>query len=167
MTIQIDTREKARAIKDITQYFEENEIAYFHSKLYIGDYMNIDNPRLIIDRKQNLSELCTNVTSDHDRFRRELLKAKDNGIQLVILIEHGKDTECLEDVIFWENPRSKKRVKIDGKYQTIKTKATSGQTLYNILCTLERKYGVKYAFCDKEHTGHEIVRILSGEQRRD
>lgn len=163
MTIQIDSREKARAIKNILQFFDENEITYFQSKLYIGDYMSMDNPRLIIDRKQNLNELCSNVTSDHDRFRKELLKAKNNGIQLVILVEHGKGIECLEDVIFWKNPRSEKRVKVDGKFQTVKTKATTGQTLYNILCTLERKYGVKYAFCDKENTGHEIVRILSGE----
>ena len=163
MTIQIDSREKARAIKNILQFFDESEITYFQSKLYIGDYMSMDNPRLIIDRKQNLNELCSNVTSDHDRFRKELLKAKNNGIQLVILVEHGKGIECLEDVIFWKNPRSEKRVKVDGKFQTVKTKATTGQTLYNILCTLERKYGVKYVFCDKENTGHEIVRILSGE----
>ena len=163
MTIQIDSREKARAIKNILQFFDDSEITYFQSKLYIGDYMSMDNPRLIIDRKQNLNELCSNVTSDHDRFRKELLKAKNNGIQLVILVEHGKGIECLEDVIFWKNPRSEKRVKVDGKFQTVKTKATTGQTLYNILCTLERKYGVKYVFCDKENTGREIVRILSGE----
>ena len=51
----------------------------------VGDYMNYDNPRLIIDRKQNLSELCNNVCQDHDRFRKELRFAQDNDIQLVIL----------------------------------------------------------------------------------
>lgn len=58
MIIQIDSREKARAIKKIVEEFERWGISHPVSKLMVGDYMNYDNPRLIIDRKQNLSELC-------------------------------------------------------------------------------------------------------------
>lgn len=94
MIIQIDSREKARAITKIVAEFDRQNITHPVSKLMVGDYMNYDNPRLIIDRKQNLSELCNNVCNDHDRFRRELILAQKNEIQLVILVEHGKGITC-------------------------------------------------------------------------
>lgn len=109
MIIQIDSREKARAITKIVAEFDRQNITHPVSKLMVGDYMNYDNPRLIIDRKQNLSELCNNVCNDHDRFRRELILAQKNEIQLVILVEHGKGITCLQDVAWWDNPRRWKR----------------------------------------------------------
>lgn len=126
----------------------------------VGDYMNYDNPRLIIDRKQNLTELCSNVCQDHVRFRNELLLSQELGVQLVILVEHGKGIRCLEDVIWWNNPRRHKRVQIGGRWQTVETKAMEGDVLYKILCTQQRKYGVRFLFCDKSETGREIIRIL-------
>ena len=56
MTIQIDSREKARAIQKIVEEFDRRGIRHPVSKLMVGDYMNYDNPRLVIDRKQNLTE---------------------------------------------------------------------------------------------------------------
>lgn len=163
MIIQIDSREKARAITKIVSEFDRQGITHPVSKLMVGDYMNYDNPRLIIDRKQNLSELCSNVCQDHERFRRELILAQKNEIQLVFLVEHGKGIAQLPDVIWWENPRRWKRRKNPdtGRWEEIETKAMTGQTLYKILCTQERKYGCRFLFCDKEQTGAEIVRILS------
>lgn len=162
MIIQIDSREKAKAIQKIIEEFDRQGIKHPVSKLMVGDYMNYDNPRVIVDRKQNLTEVCSNVCQDHDRFRRELVLAKENGIQLIILCEHGKDIKSLEDVIFWKNPRSEKRKKIDGKWQTVHTNAMKGDVLYKILTTLEEKYGVRFEFCDKDETGRKIVEILGG-----
>ena len=109
MNIQIDSREKARAIRVIVEEFDRRGVDHFVSKLYVGDYMNYDNPRLIIDRKQNLTELCSNVCQGHSRFRNEILRAQEHGIQMIILCEHGKGIEQLEDVIWWDNPRRHKR----------------------------------------------------------
>ena len=162
MIIQIDSREKAKAIQKIIAEFDRQGIKHPVSKLMVGDYMNYDNPRVIVDRKQNLTEVCSNVCQDHDRFRRELVLAKENGIQLIILCEHGKDIKSLEDVIFWKNPRSEKRKKIDGKWQTVHTNAMKGDVLYKILTTLQEKYGVRFEFCDKDETGRKIVEILGG-----
>ena len=162
MIIQIDSREKARAIKEIIKEFDRQGITHPVSKLMVGDYMNYDNPRLIIDRKQNLSELCSNVCQDHERFRRELMLAMQNEIQIVFLVEHGKGIKQLADVIWWDNPRRWKRRKnpCTGKWEEIETKAMTGETLYKILRTQERKYGCKFLFCDKKQTGEEIIRIL-------
>ena len=161
MTIQIDSREKARAIQKILAAFDGAGVRHFISKLYVGDYMNMDNPRIIIDRKQNLTELCANVCQNHDRFRKELIRARDAGIQMIILCEHGKDIKQLEDVIFWNNPRGTKRVKTAHGWETQKTKAMTGETLYKILETMSRKYNVQFLFCDKDHTGQRIMELLN------
>lgn len=164
MDIQIDSREKARAIRKIIKTFDENGINHFYSKLLVGDYMSLDNPRLIIDRKQNLQELCGNVCQQHERFKRELLKAMEAGIQLVILVEHGPEITCLEDVYFWKNPRKHEvrwRV-VDGKREKyiVSEKAVDGNQLYKSLCTIRDRYHVRFEFCEKKDTGKEIIRIL-------
>lgn len=164
MIIQIDSREKAKAIQQIIAEFDRQGIKHPVSKLMVGDYMNYDNPRVIVDRKQNLTELCSNVCQDHERFRRELLLAQEHDIQLIILCEHGEGIESLEDVIFWDNPRGTKRKYINGQWQTVETKAMKGEVLYKILTTQEEKYGVKFVFCTKEETGAEIVRLLSNDE---
>ena len=162
MIIQIDSREKARAIKNIVAEFDRRGINHPISKLMVGDYMNYDNPRLIIDRKQNLSELCSNVCQDHERFRRELLLAQENEIKIIFLVEHGNGINCLEDVIWWNNPRRFKRVidQVTGKWKEVETKAMQGETLYKILRTQERKYGCRFLFCDKKDTGKRIIELL-------
>ena len=154
MQIQIDTREKQRAIKNIISYFDKRNIGHFSSKLYVGDYMSLDNPRLIIDRKQNLLELTQNVCQGYTRFTNELKKAKDMDIKLVILCQHGKGIETLEDVKKWENPRLETSPYV-----------LSGGGLHKRLCMLSEKYGVEFEFCRPLETGKRIVEIL-GEMKR-
>lgn len=165
MQIMIDTREKQHAIKRILSEFEKHGIQSISSKLYVGDYMSLDNPRLIIDRKQNLQELCGNVCQQHERFKRELLKAMDAGIQLIILIEHGKDIKSIEDVYFWKNPR-----KHEVRWRTVNekkeryvasSKAVDGNQLYKSLCTIRDRYNVRFEFCEKNDTGKKIIELLS------
>lgn len=165
MNIQIDSREKAKAIQRIITEFSNQGVDYFVSKLYVGDYMNYDNPRLIIDRKQSLLELCGNVCQDHQRFRDEILRANEHGIQLIFLCEHGKGVECLEDVIWWDNPRRIERYKDlkTGRWMQRETKAITGEKLYKILSTIQRKYGCRFLFCKKEETGKRIIELLGGE----
>lgn len=165
MDIQIDSREKARAIRKIVQTFEKEGIKHFSSKLLVGDYMSLDNPRVIIDRKQNLQELCGNVCQQHERFKRELIRAMDAGIQLIILVEHGPDIKSVEDVYFWKNPR-KHEVRwkmVNGKREryVVSAKAADGEQLYKSLCTIRDRYNVRFEFCEKKDTGKRIVELLS------
>lgn len=154
MIIQIDSREKAKAIKKIIAEFERQNVKYYVSKLYVGDYMSLDNPHVLIDRKQNLSEICGNVggsTAEHERFRNELLRAKDAGLSVIILIEHGDGVKCLEDVQLWDNPRLKTH-----------PNATTGVKLYKILKTMRDKYDLRFEFCNKDQTGQRIIELLNG-----
>ena len=152
MVIQIDSREKTRAISRTLEHFDGRGIKYLISKLPVGDYMSYDNPRLVVDRKQSLSEVCQNVCQDHARFRRELERAGEYGIKLVFLVEHGGKIKTLEDVQHWTNPRLKDH-----------PLAMSGERLYKVMLTMQNKYGIEWRFCDKRHTAERIIEILSME----
>lgn len=156
MDIQIDSREKARAITKIISYFDANNIRHYSSKLFVGDYMSLDNPRLIIDRKQNLQELVGNVCQQHKRFTAELQRAQDTGIKIIILCEHGGNIKSLYDVNFWYNPRLK-----------TSPLAVSGQRLFKILFTMSKTYNVDFVFCDKIKTGAKIIELLTEGKTED
>ncbi|MDE7297342.1 MAG: ERCC4 domain-containing protein [Lachnospiraceae bacterium] len=167
MDIVVDTREKQKAIRGILAEFAKEDVRTVSSKLYVGDYMSLDNPRLVIDRKQNLTELCGNVCQQHVRFRAELARAQEHGIRLLILCEHGRGIRDLPDVAFWRNPRGIKRVRQNGAWVNLATRAMQGETLYKALVTMEKKYGCRFLFCEKSETGRVILDILSGRRKTD
>lgn len=176
MIIQIDSREKARAIKKIEAEFDRQGIQHPISKLIVGDYMNYDNPRLIVDRKQNLTEVCGNLTQQHERFRREALLAKELGIQLVILVEDGLKVKSLADVESWVNPRRwqycKKygistRGNVDAEIEEFircggAKQPTPGPQLAKMMRTMAERYGIQWEFCCKNDTGKRIIELLGG-----
>lgn len=164
MQIQVDTREHNKEWERIKGQFDALGVQYFRSKMYVGDYQSLDNPRLVIDRKKDLQEICGNVCQQHERFKAELLRAKEQGIKLVILCEHGADIKSLEDVFFWQNPR-KYQIRwktVNGKRvkDVISAKAVDGNQLYKSLCTIRDRYNVDFVFCQKEETGQKIIDIL-------
>lgn len=150
MTIQIDSREHKFELARIQKQLTRAGCKTIVSKLYVGDYQSLDNPRLVVDRKKDLQELCGNVCQQHERFKNELIRALEAGIQIIILCEHGADVQSLEDVYFWDNPRLKKS-----------PKATSGESLYRSLCTIRDRYNVIFEFCTKRETGKRIMELLS------
>lgn len=150
MTIQIDSREHKFELARIQKQLTKAGCKTIVSKLYVGDYQSLDNPRLAVDRKKDLQELCGNVCQQHERFKNELIRAMEAGIQIIILCEHGADVQSLEDVYFWDNPRLKKS-----------PKATSGESLYRSLCTIRNRYNVRFEFCTKRETGKKIMELLS------
>ncbi len=173
MVIQIDTREKPDVIKNIIAEFDRQSVKYFRSKLHVGDYINLDNPRLAIDRKHNLAELCANTSdvpkkdstgcfkrypngeleTELKRFTDELKRANDIGIKLIVLCEHGGKIKTLSDVANWQNPRLKES-----------PLAVSGERLYKKLYMLSKTYNVEFVFCDKKSTGKKIIELLGGEK---
>ena len=166
MQVQVDTREHKSEWERIQKQFDTLGVQYFRSKLYVGDYQSLDNPRMVIDRKKDLNELCGNVCQQHDRFKAELIRAMQQNIKIVILVEHGEDVKSLEDVYFWENPRKHEVIwkTVNGKrVKTVRSaKAIDGMQLYKSLCTIRDRYNVDFEFCTKEETGKRIVEILGG-----
>ena len=167
MQIQVDSREHKKEWERISKQFDALGVKYFRSKLYVGDYQSLDKPRLVIDRKKDLQELCGNVCQQHERFKAELVRAIQSGIKIVILCEHGEDIKTMEDVWFWQNPRKHRIIwkTVNGKKvkTVISDKAVDGNQLYKSLCTIRDRYNVDFVFCTKEETGAKIVEILSND----
>ena len=150
LNVLMDTREKPKAVQTIMKQFEAAGVRVIRTKLWVADYQLFDNPHLVVDRKQNLSELCNNVVQDHKRFRDELIRAQEVGISVVVLVEHGGGIKSLEDVPNWVNPRLK-----------VSPLAVSGERLYKILKAMEYTYKVRFEFCTKAQTGKRILQILT------
>lgn len=159
MELIVDTREKDRAIRKIIAEFDKQNIAYDSHSLYIGDYMNLDNARRVVDRKQNLSELYTNMChegkkgknySSCQRFRKELERSNRMRVCIIFLIEHGDGIKCLEDVKKWHNPQLNKN-----------PYAWTGEYMYNQMRLLLKQYPfIRFRFCTKEETGQKIIELL-------
>ena len=170
ITIQIDSREKTHAISHITKYFDMNNIKYYTNKLLVADYCNLHNPTIMCDRKMSLIEIQNNITIGHQRFRNELILAQENGIKLIVLIEESQ-IKTLEDVRDkYVNPRMKQwamaRKRALNKGLEFKQRPPlSGKQIYEILNTMEQKYGCKFMFCRKEEMAKKIIELLTTDRK--
>ena len=149
MVIIVDTREKPRAIVKILAEFDRQGVKYVRRALNFADYFNPEKPGVIIDRKQNLLEVTSNVVQERARFLREVERCGRAGCHLIVLIEHSPRIRKLEDVIAWKNPRLK-----------VSPLAVSGERLFRIMKAMEIKYGIEWQFCGKAQTGKRIIEIL-------
>lgn len=147
-----DTRQKPEKNFGIRCQLEELGFTVERCRLYAGDYVFADNGKIAIDTKQNLQEVVGNVTTQHERFKAECIRAKEAGIQLIILIAEPKIT-CLADVFGWFNPRL-----------IYSKKATTGRQLGKILYSMRDKYGVDFQFCKSDEIGKRIVELLGGNE---
>ena len=144
--IYVDTREHPSAIRNILATFDRQGIAHELRKLDVGDYRLDTNPALAIDRKQSLGEVCTNLCSpgDKGRFWREVQRAREQRIKLIVLCEHGKGVRSIEDVAKWRNTYG----------------LVSGRDLMEAIYKCHISYGVEFLFCDKCETGDRIIELL-------
>lgn len=149
MIIQIDSREQK--YDHVTKYFDSQGIKWVRSKCVVGDYVNLENPMVVIDRKKDLQEVAGNVCQQHDRFVRELELAKELGYKMIILVEEPNITS-LNRVPSWYNWRKKTN-----------PKAINGKTLFKIMKTMQEKYDITWEFTTKENCGKRIVELLGGE----
>lgn len=116
-----------------------------------------------VDVKQNLQEVYGNLIHDHDRFRRECIRAKDSGIRLVVLVEEAGIT-TLEGVKDWINPRvTAYNQAVENGRPHAKASPISSKRLYGIMRTMEENYGIQFQFCHKRSTGKRIIEILTEE----
>lgn len=149
IVLQIDSREQK--YDHVLKYLDDNGIKHVRSKCVVGDYVNLENPMRVIDRKKDLQEVAGNVCQQHDRFIRELELAKELGYKMTVLVEEPNIKE-LVDVCGWYNWRKKKN-----------PRAVSGKTLYKIMKTISDKYDISWEFTSKQNCGKRIVELLGGD----
>ena len=151
----VDTREHANIVKPILKYFDSVGVPYERSKLLFGDFMDFNNPSIVVDRKRNIAELAKNCTVEAERFKKELERAQRANSRLVILVEQNryKDRDewvrvnDIADLMLWSNPHT-----------TIR-----GEKVFRVLSAWVNKYDIEVRFCDKRVTGRKILEILYGE----
>ena len=145
-----DTRNKPSKNAHIVKQLNELGHKVMRSKLLVGDYSWSTNQSICIDTKQNLSELCSNVIQDHERFRNECIRAQEAGIQLIVLV--ADDTiKDLSGVFTWKNPR-----------RFYSKRAITGRQLGKILYSMRDKYNVQFEFTITDNIGKRIIELLGG-----
>lgn len=149
--ILCDTRQKKDKNRYIDDQLEHLGYKVDRCKLYTGDYTWATDQSICVDTKANMGEIESNLIQDHKRFREECVRAKEAGIQLVILIQDQK-IKSVTDVFGWYNPRKR-----------FSPKAVSGRQLGKMMVSMEQKYGVKFEFCTKNEVGQRIVKLLGGD----
>lgn len=143
----VDSREKWTQSGDggrMAAYFS----AHCHwrvEKLDVGDYM-MEGGTITIDRKQNLDELAKNLTNpaDHARFMREVRRAREKGLKLIVLCECGGKVKSIPDVAGWRS-----------KYSPV-----TGRYIMERIYQVHISYGVEFLFCDKRQTPGKILELL-------
>lgn len=170
MTIIEDTRQQINKHKIENEQLIQLGAKLLRSKLPVGDYANIKNMSIVIDSKKDLQECVGNICGkEHARFRRECQLAQDNGIKLIVLVEHGWGIKSIEDVAMWRNPRidtwERKVKSMQRKCISIAglKPPTCGETLSKAMKTMQAKYGVEFMFCSRGDAGKKILEILGGE----
>ena len=106
-------------------------------------------------------ELAKDIMSrDHERFRKECIRAQEQGIQLVVLIEEMPPYGRLPlwKVPTWETSDRYHRkgdpmTKIDPK------------ALTKAMITMWQKYGVWFEFCTRRQSPARVIKILKGDLR--
>lgn len=152
MKLIVDSREKwtqpGSTDRHIPDWFEKHGIEYEVRKLDVADYMIEGHPELVVDRKISMEEIARNLMNRNDsaRFWREVRRAHEQHIKLVILCECGGQIKSINNVTKWKS-----------KYSPV-----TGRRLINEMIRLEAAYGVVWQFCDKRSTARRIVEILSG-----
>lgn len=147
MTIIEDTRQKSGMHELKHQHFEEMGVELVRNMLPFGDYAL--PPSISVDTKADMAEIASNIGSDHKRFKRECIAARDAGCQLIILVENTDGIACVNDVHKWVNPEL-----------IYRPRAITGDRLQKAMLTMNERYGVRFEFCRPEESAKRIMELL-------
>ena len=149
--LQEDTRNKSDKHSTKHEGWAASGVAVVRSKLAFGDYALV--PAASVDTKRDIQELAQDVFQQHDRFRRELVGARDAGTKLYILTENDEGIRSLADLAAW-----KESAKQFAKRKGAQVRIDGGR-----LATMESKYGATFLFCAPDESAALIVELLRKE----
>lgn len=147
MTIIEDTRQKSGMHELKHQHFEEIGVKLVRNMLPFGDYAL--PPSISIDTKADMAEIANNIGSDHKRFKKECIAARDAGCQLIILVENTEGISSVNEVHRWINPEL-----------IYRPRAITGERLQKAMLTMSERYGVQFEFCKPEESAKRIMELL-------
>lgn len=154
MVVIVDTREQANS--HITSYFDKKGIKYKVRKLDFGDYscyleanpelgilqdISLEN-RFVIEKKNSLEEISSNLTKGRTEFENEFIRAKDKGAKIHLMIEGGS----------WDNIHNH-------VYNT----QFNEKSFYNSMLAFQGKYDLSVEFVEKDLSPIHIIRVFQME----
>ena len=133
-----------------------------------GDYW-AEGANVVVDSKASIAEVASNLGREHDRFRREIARANQDGCMLVVLVETA-DAEDVNGIETWLNvhcvkcrymgkpcnPRDRDEVCV--KHGT--KKPLHGDTLAKQMRTMEMTRSVRFEFAVPEESARRICELL-------
>ena len=164
ITLYEDSRQQVGKHRNVAAYCQRMGIEIIRQKLDVGDYMFPHDdfwsyPMISVDTKESILELSKNIMSDdHKRFKAECIRAREKGIQLIVLVEEIPPYGRLD---MWEVPRfqSTDRYHKFGDPVTLVRPASLRQACI----TMQERYGVKFRFCTRRQSPARIIKYLKGE----
>lgn len=164
LTLIEDSRQQAGKHRNVAAYCQRMGIEIIRQKLEVGDYMFSHDefwsyPMISVDTKESILELSKNIMSDdHKRFKAECIRAREMGIQLIVLIEEALPYGRLD---MWEVPKWKSTDRFH-KYGDPVT-LVHPASLRQACITMQERYGVKFRFCTRRQSPARIIKYLKGE----
>ncbi len=150
MIIVEDTRNQVAKHKELNDTLRAKGFTIVRSKLFVGDYTRLDNQTLCIDTKKDINEIAGNICGkQHERFKAECIRARDNFIKLVVLIEEIPPNNELDN---WQSRRSRA-----GKAFT----QVRGDVLKKAMRTMTDRYGVVFEFTTRADCANRIIELLN------
>lgn len=147
MVVLVDTKEKAN--DHITNYFDKKGIAYKRQSLDFGDYSFMlpqvegltsnelyFHKEIVVERKNSLEELSSNLGKGRDRFEKEFLKARNNGCSIHLMVE---------------NPQGYNDIMKHNYNTDFKPVAYMAS-----LKSFEQRYDLKVQFIEPQYSGYNI-----------
>ncbi len=155
ITVLTDSRQQKGKHKLKHDWMVAHGFRLVSTKLYVGDYMLVGGVRTV-DTKRDILELAQCIDQSHERFRRELVNARDAGFELTILTENEDGVTDFATLAKWQNPRRFVNAK-KGLRPPI-----DGMRLAKACLTMEKKYSARFLFCSPEEAGARVIEILDG-----
>ena len=152
MVLFEDCRNQVGKHKNIEAYCKQNGIEIIRHSLCVGDYQIANKGDIVVDTKQGVPELASNIFQEHKRFRAECERALKCEIQLIVLTEESLPYGRLD---LWKSPVGR-----DGRPKY----SFNPVQLRKAMLTMQEKYQVKFRLCDGRSTGKVLIEYLEGKR---
>lgn len=142
LTVIVDSREQVN--EHLTAWLDGKGVQHITRALETGDYSAMLNgetfeDEVVVERKANIDEIAGNFTQGRERFEREMIRAKANGIKVFLIIENAS----------WHD------ILLHNYHSQLKP-----QSLMASLLSWQVRYNITIMFCRPEETAQLMYSTL-------
>ena len=142
LVVIVDTREQVNG--HLIAWLDQHHIQHKSRALETGDYSvmlgdTTFEDEVAFERKANLDEIAGNFTTGRERFEREMIRAKANGIKVFLIVENASWSDIL-----LHNYRSELKPK----------------SFFATLLSWQARFNLTIVFCKPSETGQILYGTL-------